>query len=160
MHNLITKLNDAFAGMDAKVLEQTKVWAFDRRQAIKDFKVSEEYKSLRGNSWALYDELYNIAGGKTWYKVLNGNSASNIEAFVIKNCEAIKDKRNASIANKLEKAGVTDVISEEFHQSADGFNGVFKVNTDKGIKTVRISSIYAGGYNIQCLHLRVLVTVK
>ncbi len=157
---IIAKLNEVFADMDAKVLEQSKEWAKGRAQAIRDFKASDEYKELRGNAWALYGKLHAIAGGKTWYNVFNGNSAAIIEEFVTKNCAAIAAKRNASIAKKLEKAGVTEVVSEEFHHTNDGFNGVFVVETNAGRKTVRVETIYAGGYNIQCLHLRVLVKVK
>jgi len=157
---IIAKLNEVFAPMDAKVLEQSKEWAKGRAQAIRDFKASDEYQAIRRDAFALYAKLYAIAGGKTWYNVFNGNSAAIIEEFVTKNCAAIAAKRNANIANKLEKAGVTEVVSEEFHHTNDGFNGVFVVNTNAGRKSVRIETIYAGGYNVQCLHLRVLVKVK
>ncbi len=157
---IVAKLNEVFAPMDVKVLAASQEWAKGRAQAIRDFKASDEYKELRGNAWALYDKLYAIAGGKTWYNVFNGNSAAGIEAFMVKNCAAIAEKRNANIAAKLAKAGVTEVVSEEFNRTNDGFNGVFVVNTNAGKKVVTIDTIYAGGYNIQCLHLRVLVKVK
>lgn len=83
-----------------------------------------------------------------------------IEEFIEKNCAATVAKRNATIAAKLEKAGVTEVVSEQFTYTKDGFDGVFVVNTDAGMKRVKINTIRAGGYNIQCLHLRVLVSVK
>ena len=107
-----------------------------------------------------YDRLHEIAGGKTWYNVFNGRNTKLVEEFMVKNCEMTAKKRNASIAKKLEKAGVTEVLSEEFHRTNDGFNGTFVVDTDKGHKTVTVETILAGGYNIVCLHLRVLVRVK
>ena len=70
-----------------------------------------------------------------------------------KNCKATANKRNASIAKKLEKAEVT---GSAVVRTEDGFNGVFNINTKK----VTIETVYAGGYNIQCLHLRVLVKIK
>lgn len=90
----------------------------------------------------------------------NGRNTKLIEEFMEKNCEATAKKRNASIARKLEKAGVTEVINEDYTYTKDGFNGCFVVETDKGRKVATVDTIYAGGYNIQCLHLRVLVRVK
>ena len=157
---IMTKLNEIFAPMDAKVITSTKEWAKGRNQAISDYWSSEECKALRGNPTSRYEKLYSIAGGKSWYDVLYGNSDEGIDEFVIKNCETINKKRNAKIAAKLEKLGIKDVVSEEFSHTNNGFNGVFVINTDNGKKRVMIETILAGGYNVQCLHLRVLVKVK
>lgn len=157
---ITNKLNEVFADMDAKVLESSQEWAKGRVAAIKEFKESDEYQSLRKNAWRLYDRLHAIAGGKTWYGVFNNNTPERIAEFIEKNCQATVSKRNATIAKKLEKAGVSEVISEEFIYTKDGFDGTFKVNTDVGTKTVHINTIYAGGYNVQCLHLRVLTKIK
>lgn len=157
---IITKLAEVFAPMDAEVLTASQEWAKGRVQAIREFKASEEGQNLRGDQWSYYSKLHAIAGGKTWYKAFNGCNAAMIEEFVTKNCKAIANKRNASIAAKLNKAGVTEVLSEEFTHTHDGFNGVFEVNTNAGTKRVTINTIRAGGYNVQCLHLRVLTKVK
>ncbi len=69
--------------------------------------------------------------------------------IIEKNCKATANKRNASIAKKLDKAEVT---GSAIVRTEDGFNGVFNINTKK----VTIET----GYNIQCLHLRVLVKIK
>ena len=155
---IINSLNEVFKKFDDEVLEASKKWAQERVAAIREFKMSEEYRKL--DCWHVYDRLYAIAGGKTWYNVFDGRSKSMIEEFMEKNHQNTIDKRNASIAKKLEKAGVTEVLSEEYVYTKDGFNGIFRVNTDAGVKRVSIDTIYAGGYNIQCLHLRVLVKVK
>lgn len=160
INTIMEQLNGVFTEMDAKVLENTQAWAKERKQAIREFWQSDRPKELRGNQWALYRELHEIAGGKTWYKVLHQTSMESVEKFVTKNCAAVATSRNAGIAKKLIKAEVTEVISNEVSRTADGFNGIFRVNTNAGIKVVRVQTIYAGGYNIQCLHLRVLVTVK
>jgi hypothetical protein len=162
MIQLSAKLNELFADLDDEVLQSSKQWAIDRVQALKEFKQTEEYKELnKKGAWGgVYDKLFAIAGGKTWYTLFSRSSATQIEEFVVKNCKAIADKRNASIATKLAKAGVKEVISEEFTHSRDGFNGIFIVHTDAGNKCVTIETIRAGGYNIQALHLRVLVKVK
>lgn len=153
-------LKTIFAPMDAKVLEAAKEWAVGRVAALKEFKASDEYAALRRDASQLYERLHAIAGGKTWYAVFNGTGADYVSEFMTKNCAATAYKRNASITAKLVKAGVSEVVSEQYTHTNDGFNGVFIVNTNAGTKRVSIDTIYAGGYNIQCLHLRVLVKVK
>ena len=155
---IIAKLNEVFAPMDAEVLENTQAWAKRRVAALNEFKQSEEYKSIRGTE--RYAKLFDIAGGKTWYNVFDGRNASMIEECIVKHCANVAASRNKSIEQKLVKSGVTEVISETFTQTTDGFDGIFVVNTDVGKKVVTINTIYAGGYNVQCLHLRVLVKVK
>ena len=155
---IINNLNQVFKKFDDEVLEGSKKWAQERVAAIREFKTSDEYRKL--DCWRAYDRLYAIAGGKTWYNIFDGRSKFMIEEFMEKNHQNTIEKRNASIAKKLEKAGVTEVLSEEYVYTKDGFNGIFRVNTNAGVKCVSIDTIYAGGYNIQCLHLRVLVKVK
>ena len=157
---ITTALDAAFTEMDAKVLDNTQAWAQGRCEALKEFKASDEYQTLRRDQWALYAKLHSLAGGKTWYSVFGNGYGTRVAEFVTKNCKATADRRNASIAKKLLKAGVSEVISNEFTWSPDGFNGIFRVATDKGDQTVTINTVYAGGYNIQCLHLRVLVHIK
>lgn len=158
---ITTKLNEIFAPMDAKVLDGTKEWAKGRIKAIHDFKASDEYKdNIRRDSWGVMAKLYAIAGGKTWYNVFYGRTLDMINPIIEKSCAEQVTKRNSMIATKLEKAGVTEVITEEFTNTDDGFNGVFVVSTNAGTKRVKIETIYAGGYNVQCLHLRTLVKVK
>ena len=157
---IINKINEVFSNMDAEVLAASQVWAKGRVAALREFKASDEGRAMSRDQWKYYGRLHAIAGGKTWYNVFNGRNAAMIEEAIEKNCAAIVDNRNATIAAKLEKAGAKEVISEEFTYSNDGFNGVFAVNTDTGIKRVIINTIFAGGYNIQCLHLRVLVKIK
>jgi len=157
---IINRLNEVFVEFDNKVLVDSKKWAVERVVAIREFKQSDEAMSLRRDQFAYYEKLFALAGGKSWYNAFNGRSIEMINELMEKNHRVTIEKRNASITKKLEKVGVTEVIDEEFVYTKDGFNGVFAVNTDVGIKRVTIDTIYAGGYNIQCLHLRVLVKVK
>lgn len=162
IETITTKLNEVFKPLDEKVLAESKKWARERQEAIWDFEKSDECQELRRvkNTWKRYDRLFTIAGGKSWYQVFTSYIGEQLDDYIAKNCRSIAAKRNASIAAKLNKAGVTEVVSEEFTSTNDGFDGLFIVNTDAGQKKVTINTVYAGGYNIQCLHLRVLVKVK
>ena len=159
---ITASLEALFSELDAEVLTASQEWAKGRVSAIREFKASDEAKALqaKGAYGGYYPRLFAVAGGKTWYNIFDGRSASMIEEFMVKNCKAIADKRNASITAKMIKAGATSVDGQEFARSADGFNGTFVLNTDTGRKVVTIDTIRAGGYNIQCLHLRVLVKVR
>ena len=162
VQQITDSLEAIFAPMDAEVLKATKVWAKGRVAALKEFKASEEYKVLNAKgAWGgVYDKLFAIAGGKTWHTVFTSRNSVMIDEFVEKNCKATAEKRNASITAKLVKAGVSEVLSQTYTRTKDGFDGTFVVNTNKGRKVVTINTIRAGGYNIQCPHLRVLVHVK
>lgn len=158
--NIMAELNDKiFIEMDAKILEQSKIWARARCAAIKEFKDNAP-QSLRRDQFKYYAQLFAVAGGKTWYNVLGTVYNDRVEDFITKNCKATAEKRNAMIARKLEKAGVTEVSSTTYNRTNDGFNGTFVVETNAGRKVATVDSIYAGGYNIQCLHMRVLVKVR
>lgn len=91
---------------------------------------------------------------------MDGRSEADIIIMITKNCEATANKRNSSIAAKLNKIEVNEILNEEWTQTNDGFNGTYIINTDKGKKIIEIETIIVGGYNIQRLHVRVLVKVR
>ena len=108
-----------------------------------------------------------LANGQVYGIKVNAGVTGYTGAVTLENASGINGTfalapifTNATIAAKLAKAGVDEVEGAEFTRTNDGFNGLFVVNTPTGPKSVHIETITAGGYNIQCLHLRVLVTVR
>lgn len=148
-----------FTTNDEKYINNMVDWALGRKEAVNEFKKSPDYKTM--DVWAKYDKLHTMCGGKTWFRIINDNNLVGLEAAVRKICYETINARNAKIASKLEKSGVIEVVGDgEVICSNDGFHGIFKVNTESGIKRVKIETILAGGYNVQCLHYRTLVNVK
>jgi hypothetical protein len=169
MEQLIETLKEIFKERDEKFIEDQVKWAVDRFNALHEWLKSEEAKNWYKNStketyWqlnnAFYEKKFSLCGGKTWYNKIYGTSTKGCEEIARKNAINTIEARNNSIVKKLIKAEVTGVISKEYIWTNDGFNGVFSVNTNKGIKTINIETIYAGGYNIQCLHMRTLIKIK
>ena len=163
IQTIVNEIAKALEDSDEKDLERDIAWALERKQALADYKKTPEYEALRRDQWALYDKLWAIAGGKGWYTKLNELNRSQLIDFVTLNCKAKVDKRNVKIAKDLDKAGVLEVLSVDVKSTGynfDNFDGIYMVQTNNGVKNVRITTIIAGGYNIQSLHSRVLVKVS
>jgi hypothetical protein len=154
---MIAALEAEFAATDAAFVADSQAWAKGRAQALRDFRASAEAQAMRRDQGRYYDRLFNIAGGKSWFNLIDGRSAAGVEEVVAKNCAAVIRARNARIAAKLQSVGAVEVTGSTFAHSKDGFDGTFVVLTDAGKKWITINTIFAGGYNIQCRHQRTLI---
>lgn len=159
---IFNTITENLKDFDARLLADELVWARKRIAAVAEFKANhrDENGKIRLEVSMYYQMLFSIAGGKTWYSIFKGRSWSMIEEVMICNNKSRADKRNASIAKKLNDAGITAVTSTKVAYNQNGFDGRFVVETDAGQRVVSIDTVFAGGYNIQCAHLRVLVKVK
>ena len=158
MKSLVQLANEvevALKPLDDQWFDSQVEWFETRRRAVSEWRSSEEGKLARkGCNWAYYKKLWELAGGK-------GNYNMNMDEFM-KHCEKTIRSRNERIAHKIRNAGdyTTEVVGGELVRTGDGFNGVFKLQTNEGAKTITINTIGAGGYNIQAYHLRTLVKIK
>lgn len=157
--SIMATLKSNFAEFDKKVEDGSVEWFKKRAEELKQFK-ADNRELARKDQWAYYDKLWAIAQGKGNYSLLQYGWSNDVEKRIRKSEQDNAAKRNFKISNSLEKLGITEVISSKINHSQNGFNGYFEVETDKGTKRIAIDTIFAGGYNIQRAHFRVLVKVK
>lgn len=160
MEQIIAQLNEVFAKYDEDYKAKQIAWLNERLDGFKEFRANLDKLSKANDFCTYYGKLYDYFGGKTMYNRLRGHSREGVIAEMVKMCDRTIAARNATIASKLLKAEITEVLESTFAYTNDGFNGRFSVITNSGKKVVHIDTIVAGGYNIQCVHYRTLVKVK
>lgn len=157
LKNLISEINEALSKFDEQIIESDVEAMRKASERVQAYKKEARESGESKDQWKYYDKLFALAGGKGNFHLIQYGFNKDVEEKVRKLSKDKIESRNAKIAAKLMKLGEDSVIeSGEMIYSNDGFNGVFKV----GDKKVIIETIYAGGYNVQCLHLRCLVKIK
>jgi len=154
---LLKKLTAAFAEADAKSIagipeevQRSREWY---RNAYA--KLREEFPINRQNGNRFYSELNRIAS-KQIQEDMNWSFDDHVER-VTKRTKRTHENRNKRIAQKFEKAGIADIDSDDLVVIyGEDFCGEWVINGHH----VKLDVIWAGGYNIQCLHCRVLCSVK
>lgn len=156
---IMNQLEQVFAELDEKLVKESVEWVMKKYDDYIAYISSDEYKDRTLSYDYRWNKTNAICGGRT-YRNMFEYGKEETKKRATKKAKATIQSRNASIAAKLIKAEITQVTGSSFTYTNDGFNGTFSVETNKGTKTVVINTIYAGGYNIQCFHIRVLVKVK
>ena len=151
MKDLIAKLEQAFAKCDAYYLQ----------------KIPTDVEEMRANWKQIKKDFYNNPDRRKFSTPFcpYGSGFEYKAQFClqdhiekdIKETKQKHEKRNYKIAEKLIKAGVTNIDAINFEiEYGNDFTGSWIIDGHK----VTIKVIFAGGYNIQCLHNRVLCNVK
>ena len=159
LETLFTQINAVLKPFDDANL-QSEIGSIAVRKAARDA-YQEANKNKAHDAWAYYPGLFEAVGGKGWYELLTGNSRSMIVDKLTKKHNASVAARNTKIAKKFAALEISEVTTSETTYSDGGrFFGCWVLKTNKGKKLVEIEVILAGGYNIQCLHNRILCKVK
>lgn len=156
MDNLIKQIEAAFAESDAQSIEKVAEYIKEERALFAIMK-ENMYNTKRGSyeRQVARDALYS-----TFSKRFMNDYDWGEAEHIVREIKAVKEThkaRNGRIAVKMFKSGITKIDVEDFTVIyGRDFTGVWIID---GFK-VKIDVIWAGGYNIQRLHQRVLVSVK
>ena len=158
--DLYKQISTILQDYDAQVLQGLIDSIPARRAAVEAVRARRAEYTGKDGSYRYGAALVDAAGGKGWSTLLS-NGPAIIIAHLRKTEAAKVAARNAKIAAKLAKVSeVAEITDVREVRSPDGFTGRWTLGTDAGNKVVHLQVILAGGYNIQCLHQRVLVNIS
>lgn len=157
-------INDIIVEIKTQMQPLMEMWKESQFKSVakyKEIRSSDEYKTLR-DEWAR-SAFMNSRG---YTKFMACNYANGYVWW--------DEYLNKSIAQKLTKIDVAvnkklkglDIVKVEelmaYASSKDGYvEGIWALTlVDGSVKKFRIETIYAGGFNIQCFHVRTLYRLK
>lgn len=113
-------------------------------QAKKDLKTFNDIRSKSENSLI----------ARCSYANNPNNPTETLDSFLEKFLDKEVEVKKATLIEKIEAKAGTIIDADKLYIGADGSINGYVLGS---IKQVQVETIYAGGYNIQCLHYRVLV---
>jgi len=154
---LLKKLTAAFAEADAKSIAGIPEEVRLTRERFRNLhaKLLEEFPRTKEQPFRYLQELRHIVS-KQLQEDMTWSFDDHVERE-IKRTKRTHENRNKRIAQKFEKAGIADIDSGDLVVIyGEDFCGEWVIDGHH----VKLDVIWAGGYNIQCLHCRVLCSVK
>lgn len=157
---LLQQIQAAFAESDAQSLAKLPEVIERQRNAYRELKkeIIDVYHLFGGNSheyWKLVDQKRTLFS-QSFKNDYDWGHDEHV-ARASKSLKKTHDARNDRIVRRMEKYGITKIDVDNFKVIyGEDFTGLWIIDGHQ----VSIKVIWAGGYNIQCLHHRVLVNVK
>lgn len=160
MMNLLQQIEAAFAESDAQSLAKLPEVIERQRNTYRELKqeILDAYYLHGINSheyWTLCEQQKTLFS-QSFKNDYDWGYAEHV-ARASKSLKKTHDARNDRIVCRMEKYGITKIDVDNFKVIyGEDFTGLWIIDGHQ----VSIKVIWAGGYNIQCLHHRVLVNVK
>jgi hypothetical protein len=161
-------LNDVVTKIKENVYPDMESWKTEFRLFIKDleryctFDVWKD-ESLIGLTILQKDSRIAILKEKKGYtksmNVFFGRTTEQLNQLIEKVAEAKLAKIDRAVYKKLDGVNVHEINQVYFNAEGEigCIEGAWKINNEK---TLSFKSVYAGGYNIQTLHVRTIVKYK
>lgn len=153
---LLTQIKNAFAKADAESIANLPATIIEARAAYRIAKDKVLATRIHTAERQAAVEAKNAMFSKVFQSDFDWGEERHIERALV-SLEKTHEARNARIHKKMADAGIKNIDADNFEIVwGEDFEGFWVID---GFN-VRINVIWAGGYNIQRLHHRVLVNVK